>query len=68
MGGPGDWPAWCMGYQPTAQAGRLRIVCGFHFEADELAEQAEGFTRIAMDVFRDARGRWCFAPKEEQPC
>ncbi len=66
VGGPEDWPDWCMGFQPTSPASqpRLRVVTGFHFEADELADQAQHFTRIPMTVWRDNRGRWSVSPKE----
>lgn len=57
-----------MGYQPTrsGQSHRLRVVNGFHFEADELADHAHHFTHLPMEVFRDEAGRWSVAPKESR--
>lgn len=67
VGGPGRWPRWCMGYQPTsARTGRLRVASGLRFEAEEFAAAAAAFTGIGMDVFRDHRGYWCVAPTEEK--
>lgn len=54
-----------MDYQPTKTGGRLRVVCGFHFEADEFAEYAQHYSGRDMEVFRDHLGRWCAAPKEK---
>lgn len=55
-----------MGYQPTrsGRSHRLRVVNGFRFEADELADHAAHFTGRPMEVFRDEQGRWSVAPKE----
>lgn len=52
-----------MDYQPS-QSGpgkRLRVICGLHIDADDFVTKAP----IPLDVFRDHRGRWCVAPKEE---
>lgn len=57
-----------MGFQPTrsGQSHRLRVVVGFHFEADELADQASHFTGQQMEVFRDEAFRWSVAPTIEE--
>jgi len=52
-----------MDYQPTKTGGRLRVVCGFHFEADTFVQQ--NTSGVALVVFRDDAGRWCAAPEEE---
>lgn len=71
VGGPDRWPVWCMGAQPTSPASqpRLRVVFGFHFEADDFVVWSTSFAKVPLDVWRDNRGRWSVSesdpPKEK---
>lgn len=60
------WPDWALHAQPSSIGGRLRVICGFRFEAERDRDAAQKLCPdIPLEVFRDKRGRWCYGPQEE---